>query len=396
MLGGMSFDDAPPLISRRDALAAFAVAAAASLTSSAALGTPATTSAPATQPDLSAQITAAMRRVHDRYPMLPALAGALVGTDGPRGVGASGVRRAGANEPVTPADKFHLGSCTKALTATLIGQLLQAGKLKLDTPVVELLSSARDAVHEKAKSITVAHLLDHTAGLPANLLWGLFNGDVRGQRAAVAKQALAAAPLAEPGRTFAYSNVGYVLLGAIVEAIDDKPWEDALRDRLLKPLGMTSAGFGPPVDARAKVADQPWGHAGDPPKPTDDDNAPVLGPAGRLHASLGDWSKYAALVLRASAADTPEISRAAQASLLAPRPGQGYAGGWGIVQRGWAGGTALTHAGSNTHWTCVAWLAPAKGVALLAATNAAPAEATRALDAVAVELLRVGGLIPAR
>lgn len=61
--------------------------------------------------------------------------------------------------------------------------------------------------------------------------------------------------------------------------------------------------------------------------------------------------------------------------------GQGYALGWGVVQRGWAGGTALTHSGSNTLWYAVVWLTPARNAAFLAATNCGSEAGFRACDA---------------
>ena len=166
-----------------------------------------------------------------------------------------------------------------------------------------------------------------------------------------------------------------------------------MTDRIFTPLGMTSAGFGP--------QQQLWSHQGG--KKSDGttatyqpewnrDNAEALGPAGRVHCSMEDWSKYVAWTLRAMREDTPLLSRAIQQQLLTfsfseSNPAHHYAGGWLLTDRSWAGGLTLTHAGSNTGNYCVAWLAPKKKFAVLAACNAGDEQARQACDRVASELI---------
>ncbi len=103
------------------------------------------------------------------------------------------------------------------------------------------------------------------------------------------------APLTKPGSTYAYSNVGYVLAGLMAEHVSGQSWETLMNKRLFEPLGMTSAGFGSP--GHPGKVDQPWGHrdSGGEVRPTQVDNAPVMGPAGTVHCSVPDWAKFASL-----------------------------------------------------------------------------------------------------
>jgi CubicO group peptidase (beta-lactamase class C family) len=133
---------------------------------------------------------------------------------------------------------------------------------------------------------------------------------------------------------------------------------------------MSSCGFGAPGNATA--IDQPWGHDGTTPVAPgpNADNPPSLGPAGTVHCTLTDWGKFLAVHLHG--ARNESVSLVTQATLTAlqtPPTGGDYASGWGVVQRDWAGGLALSHSGSNTLWYVTAWLAPAKNTTLAVVTN---------------------------
>ena len=124
-----------------------------------------------------------------------------------------------------------------------------------------------------------------------------------------------------------------------------------------------------------------------------------IGPAGIVHCSLVDWSKYASLHLRgARGNDTAILKSAAFKDLHTPaRKSEGerggeYAMGWGVTQRPWAGdgagGTVLTHNGSNTMWFAVCWLAPERDFAVLVACNKGGDQAAQACDEAAAALIK--------
>ena len=117
------------------------------------------------------------------------------------------------------------------------------------------------------------------------------------------------------------------------------------------------------------------------------DNPPAIAPAGTVHATLGDWGRFVSLHLRGARGEEGEfLPPKAFRRLHTPPEGQTYALGWDTGRRPWAGGRVLTHAGSNTMWYCVTWLAPEKDFAVLVATNRGNAAA--ACDEAASALIR--------
>ncbi|MBI4563108.1 MAG: beta-lactamase family protein [Planctomycetes bacterium] len=326
---------------------------------------------------------------------LPGIVGAIVTSAGIVAIGADGVRRRGADEKVTAGDRFHIGSCAKSMTATVLAMLVEEKKLAWDTKVAEVFSDVPD-VHEGWNVVALKHLLTHRGGAPEDLLAGGLwesllkrQGTPAEERARLARAVLKKEPIAAPGTTFLYSNAGYALAGAMAEKTTGQAWEDLLRKRLFEPLGMTSAGFGAP-GAPDKL-DQPRGHKpnGEPVEPGPQaDNPPALSPAGTVHCSIGDWAKFVALHLRVGKGTPALLKPGSFAALHHPPEGADYAMGWIATPREWAGGEALTHAGSNTMWFAVVWMAPKKDVAVLIATNSGEEKAAGACDAAASALIR--------
>lgn len=320
---------------------------------------------------------------------LPGLAGAILLGDRVAAIGAAGIRKIGSPEPFLATDHVHLGSCTKAMTATLIGMLVDDGKLTWKTTIGDVFGQRAVHVHPGIQGVTLEQLLTHRAGLPHDVQWWFLSGrDTTEQRMAIIESMLTNPPIHPPGTKYEYSNVGYALAGLMAEVVADQSWETMIRKRLFEPLGMTTAGFGAP--GRRGTVEQPWGHqsAGGQVKPVQLDNAPALGPAGTVHCSLADWGRFAALHL-AAAQGKPRMLRAATFRFLhTPPPGSDYAGGWLVCQRTWAGGQALTHTGSNTTWMSTVWLAPARNLVFLASTNQGGKVAEKAVDDAIVALLR--------
>ena len=334
---------------------------------------------------------------------LIALGGAVVTGDGAIAVGASGLRRRDGSEPVEIDDRWHLGSDTKAMTATVAAMLVEDGTIGWDTTVVDAFPTFADRIDPAFAEVTLVHLLTHRSGLTGDLiadepdawsrLW-MNVGPLPDQRLWLAEQLLTQAPAVAPGTAYVYSNAGYIVAGAMLEQATATAWEDLMRDRLFAPLAMESCGFGAPGDPA--LVDEPWGHAGaslDPIAPGfTADNPPALGPAGTAHCALDDWAAFIALHLRGARGDT-ELLGAASFDRMHADPGFatpsgfGYGYGWGVVARPWAGGDALTHTGSNTMWFAVAWLAPARDRAYLAVTNQAGADAEAGTDALVGALL---------
>lgn len=335
-----------------------------------------------------------LRAQHD----LPALAGIAMIDGRVRGVSAVGVRKIGAPEKVTDADKWHIGSCTKSMTATLAAMFVEQGKLKWGTTVGEVFPEWRGQMKPEWEGVTMEQLLEHRSGAPHDAppdLWSEAweqTGTPTEQRLAFVHGLVTRPPEAPPGTQYIYSNQGYAIAGAMLERILHKPWEELMRAMLFEPLGMKSAGFGAP--AAIGQINQPWGHVMKdgmikpvPPGPGGD-NPPAIGPAGTVHCSLVDFALYADLHARGQFADTTLLRKESFIKLHTAAHGQDYACGWIVASRPWAGGAALTHVGSNAMFVTDVWIAPERKSVFISATNIAGKGADAATDEVIGVLIR--------
>lgn len=321
---------------------------------------------------------------------LPALAGSIVATEGTLAIGATGQRTRGANDPISIDDRWHLGSCTKAMTATLVALLVEEGRLSWETTLAEIYPR-ETAIQPAWTNVTIEHLLRHVSGLPADgtrwvseLSDGALEGPMRDRRRNVVVAALAEPPESAPGIAPRYSNAGYVIAGSMIEMRMDASWEDLMRQRLFEPLGMASAGFGPPGPLP-----QPQGHKKRVPLGVgaDADVPPVLGPAGTVHASLEDWGRFVFLHLAGPSTGSKLLPKASFARMHSPTPGTDYAIGWGATSRDW-GGEVITASGSNLYWFARVWVAPEQGFAVLVVTNEGGDRARTGTDKAAGALIR--------
>ena len=319
---------------------------------------------------------------------VPGLIGAIVNGDRLAAIGAVGIRKIGSSQAMRVTDKVHLASCTIPMTATMIGTVIDAGKLSADTTIRQVFPRAAPQIHRDFQSVTLWQLLTHRAGLPVDGPWWDLSGKTTTeQRWDLLLRMLGDAPEIQPGTAYAFSNVGYALAALMAEQVTGRSWEVLMRKRLFEPLGMLSAGFGSP--GRTGRVDQPWGHAvsGNSLKPTLRDNAPAYGPAGTVHCTLSDWAKFAALHLQGAQGKATLLKPATFRALHTPPPDNTYAGGWFVRDRSWAGGRTLAHDGTNTTWFAAIWIAPARDFAVLTATNQGGTAGEKATDEAASKLI---------
>ncbi|MBK6458913.1 MAG: beta-lactamase family protein [Gemmatimonadetes bacterium] len=308
---------------------------------------------------------------------LPALGAAIVTADGLEAVGAVGVRSWTATEKVTIDDQWHIGSCTKAMTATLVARLVDRGVLSWDTTIGAVIGPA---IHPAWKDVPILWLLTHRSGAPLNFsedLWQQMvarGGSPREQRRWFVEQGLRSAPATTPNTESVYSNSGFLVAGVMIEALTDSPWEDLMRHEVFEPLGMTQTGFGAP--GTPGPLNQPLGHTrgADGWSPValgpNADNPAATGPAGTIHTTLADWARFVAAHLRGARGDQRFLKQATWQRLHSPGGSDwGYAPGWVVTEAEWAGGRLLRHLGSNNFWLAEATLAPRKDFAVLLVTN---------------------------
>lgn len=286
----------------------------------------------------------------------------------------TGVRKINDNTLISSSDKFHLGSITKSMTATLLATFIEEGKFNWNSTLEELLPKLE--IHPDLKTVTLEMILAHRSGLDRGLgrfkeqidkLMSTLNTSkitIAEERGLIISVLLRNSPAIVPGSAFSYSNSGYLLLGHILEKYSGKSWETLIQERLFAPLGMKSCGFGSPVILNSKSPDQPWGHSYDDKgniQSSPIDNNPLWGPAGTVHCTINDLSKYLTMHINGfNGIDSVVKSRTFE-KLHTAYPGQAYTyGGWFRYQKNWANGTVLTHSGTNEKNMAYVWLAPKK------------------------------------
>lgn len=322
---------------------------------------------------------------------LPALAAAIVMDGGVILESVAGVRVAGEDAAVEPGDPFHIGSLAKAMTATLLGRLVDDGALGWECALGDVFPEAHDLADGAFAEVTLAQLLRHHGGIapgtshnaPESIAMRALEGAPREQRRAAVEILLGEASPGEPGRLMRYSNAGYGLAAAMAEAKTGEAWEDLMRARIFEPLGMGAAGFG--WAATPERPHVPRGHwateEGPVPQPLNDAYSlyPPIAPGGDVHCSIGGLARFAALHLHG---ETNNGGR-----LLAPETLQELHAPAGTGQQAKAMGwmvqtvdseTALWHSGSAG--TFYAWMTlwPERDLAIVAVANRGDSEAALA------------------
>jgi len=313
-------------------------------------------------------------------------------------VGVAGRRRVDRDAPLLSGDAFHLGSDTKAMTASVVARLVDRRVLHWNERLQEALPDA-DGMDPAFRSVTLETLMRHTAGLPGS---GAFTPEftegfdeswpIDKQRAWMAERFLSRPPKEVPGARFVYSNYGYLILGHVVERATGKTWEDLVRQEVFEPLGMTGCGFGPTATNAQPEAN--WAHDSKDGAygATEEDNPPLIGPAGTVHCTLESWARFAAAHAHPDSGGW--LSPAAIARLHEPfavegvSPGKDIGLGWGITR---TDPPRLTHSGSNGYNVAEIVVIPRLRAAVLVTCNAGDERARTAAkevsDALVAKLL---------
>lgn len=290
------------------------------------------------------------------YDVPGAVLGVLSGDDVV--VSAAGIARLPDGPPVRSDTLFLIASITKVWTATMVLQLVDEGAVDLDAPVNRYLEPPlRLPDQTVADTVTVRHMLCHTGG---------FYGDKdepedRSDDAVrTAVESFATLPqLHRPGTLFSYSNAGFDVLGRIVECLDHKTWDQALKDRLLEPLGLAHT-FTLPEEA----AVHPLAVGHEPKGPDTLDLEPVKtwlsargsGPCGgTLATTASDLLEFTRMHMRDGVASdgrrvlserSARLMRESQIDVPDPSDSPAWGLGWALVRQ--ADPLVIEH-GGNTH-----------------------------------------------
>ncbi len=274
----------------------------------------------------------------------------------------SGVRSLIDPTPIRSGDHFHLGSCAKAITATVAAQLVEEGLINWYEPLSN--------VCDLPTTASIGQLLDHTAGLPSfeeeRELVGMpdLPKDPVENRRAFTEFVLAHEDITEPGNQTRYSNAGYAVVGTVIDMLTRSSWEQAVRQRIFERLDL-AAGFGWPAAWRAA---NPWGHqlidgqlvphAPDGPYQLE----PWIAPAGDIHMSFMSFLRWQHANLEALSSGSgslmPRVIRTVHEN--------GY--GWGRQQ--FAGHNISGHTGSADTFFAAAIILHDIGMGVVVTTNA--------------------------
>lgn len=287
--------------------------------------------------------------------------GAQVGILDPDGIRVltTGVTSRATAVPVDEDTLFQYGSITKVWTTTLVMQLVDEGRITLDTPVVDVLPTFRIADPDHTPAITVRHLLTHTSGIGGDVFTDTGDNDDCLERYVEALATVGSTT--RPGGPLSYCNSGFVVAGRIVEVLRGKSWDDALKEHLLDPLGLDHV--------ITRVRDAPLfrtavGH---------EDGVPVrrwmlpraVGPAGLITGTARDLLRFTAAHL---ADGSTRGMRAEQVSLRAVSTvDTGWGLGWALAD--WAGVACVHHGGRTIGQAAKLWAFPERGLALCVLTN---------------------------
>ena len=330
-------------------------------------------------------------RVQER---LPALAAAIVLDSKIYAAAAVGTRKANTNNWVSVDDKFLIASCSKAFTATLSAVLILKGYLQWDTKLKEAFPDLN--MRSEYEDITLIQLLSHRAGLP-EWIDHLTSKNVTAQfidnwwndrqspvtmRAKYVKVNVKQRLADKPGHSIFYSNSGYLIDGPMLEKIMGKPFEQLMTEEIFSPMGLHTAGFGPPVKFDSE--NQPVGHSGFFRAVHPGDFPDYMAPTAVIHISIKDWAKFilvhlgsggnAGVVLETDTLRTlhspPDSSiwRAGAEEKGYGIPSLNYALGWYILDIDKKEGL-LWHPGGNTGFIAQVVVDPKRKNAVLLATN---------------------------
>lgn len=312
---------------------------------------------------------------------LPGLAVVVVRSDGPPRVYVSGERRIGKGDPITPADRMHLGSLTKAITATVIGALAEQHRMTLETTISQTFPELSAKVQPAYRDVNVRQLLTHSGGVPPyrtreSMQWMLaLKGTATEQRHAFLERVLAEPPRFEAGTRHEYSNAGGAIAGAIAERIGGAPYRRLVQELVFARLG-GQAGFGNPGLA---ATPQPWGHTRTilgavvevPPADSVYTTPLAIEAAGDVSLSPQDYGRFLQLHLRGLRGRDDVLKGTTVQDLhrkAAPiNPSLGFAMGWSVIPRD--GVESHEHVGSYGAYVAYATIQASRDVAVGAFTN---------------------------
>ena len=246
-----------------------------------------------------AYITSAMRDWK-----VPGLAIAIVRNDSIVHMRGYGTRTMNANEPVDEHTIFAIGSSSKAFTATLIGMLVDEGKLRWDDPAHLYLPGLELFDPYVSKELTVRDLLTHRSGLTrGDLVWYATEYDRRD----VLRRVRYLKPTWSMRARFGYQNIMYLAAGEVAAAISGRSWDDLVRERIFTPLGMSESSTSIRALPQMRNVATPHAEIDDTLHTVPWKNIDNIAPAGSINSSVADMSQWVRMQLNGGKVGTKSV-----------------------------------------------------------------------------------------
>jgi dipeptidyl aminopeptidase/acylaminoacyl peptidase/CubicO group peptidase (beta-lactamase class C family) len=289
---------------------------------------------------------------------------------------ATGVLNKDTGVATTTDSVFQIGSMSKVWTATLALQLVDEGLLDLDAPIVQVFPELQLGDPDVAKQVTMRHLLTHTSGIDGDVFTDTGRGDDCLEKYVdLLADVVQNHPL---GATWSYCNSGFSLAGRVIEKLTGSTWDQALRDRIITPLGLRNTVTLP---EEALLRSAAVGHVSE--GEEEPARAPVwglprsLGPAGLITSTVADALAFARLHLNDGVAPDgtrllSEASVTAMAEQHAELPDKyslGDSWGLGWIRFGWNGRRLIGHDGNTIGQAAFLRVLPDEGLAVVLLTN---------------------------
>ncbi|MFC0532024.1 serine hydrolase domain-containing protein [Phytohabitans kaempferiae] len=281
----------------------------------------------------------------------------------------------GDGQPVTGQTPFVLGSVSKSFTALAVMQLVEAGRVDLDAPVLGYLPWFRLADESASRRVTVRQLLTHSSGIPGVATRGMTDryDNTAGGLTRLVRALATVEPTQPPGRSYQYSDANYIVAGALVEAVTGQSFGAYLRAHVLDPLGMRGAATAAEADALGGVPAGFRYYFGRPrhfDRPFDTSGVSY----GFLAASLDDMTHYAIAHLRGGEYGgrrvlSPQGIERSHAGQVATGARGAYGFGWRDSALDGTGARIVWHAGAVANSFSHILLVPEEGLAVIVLAN---------------------------
>jgi CubicO group peptidase (beta-lactamase class C family) len=294
-----------------------------------------------------------------------------------------GQRDVDADRPVTEQTLFPIGSSSKAFTASVVATLVDEGRFDWDTPVIDLLPGFKMYDPIATLQLTPRDMLCHRSGLPRHdLLW--YNSTEL-TRADIVRRLRHLEPNKAFRQTWQYNNLLYITAGHLIEHVLGCTWEEAVRDRLLDPLGMTNTNFSVHESAKSDDHSLPYNEKDGVTSVIPLRGLDLAGPAGSINSCIADMKQWALLnagdgevggtrVLSTAALKelhSPTMVLKGELSAIADLYGEtymtAYALGWVLEE--YRGHRIVHHGGNIDGFSAMVSLLPEQNLGVVVLTN---------------------------